>query len=137
MEVINGFRFLTEKEAQKYTKEDLLALIDGDMTRGSWLYLAKDPERKIDLYKVRDWQLKWNKVKGEISEHNQKIMDKIFPNITGVKTPESKLKFIRSLAFEHRFDNLMNKLWDNNADLQYLLKLANEERRMKALKEDF
>lgn len=31
----------------------------------------------------------------------------------------------------------MNKIWDNNTDLQYLLKLANEERRMKSLKEDF
>lgn len=137
MEVINGFRFLTEKEALKYTRADLEALIVNDMSRGISVYLAKDPERKIDWYKVRNWQLKWNKVKGKISEHNQKIMDKIFPNITGVKTPESKLKFIRSLAFEHRFDNLMNKLWDNYADLQYLLKLANEERRIKVLKEDF
>ena len=137
MEVINGFRFLTEKEAQKYTRADMEALIEDDMTRGSWVYLAKDPEEKIDRDKVRDWQFRWNKVKGKISEHNQKIMDKIFPNITGVRTPESKLKFIRSLFFEHRFDNLMNKLWDNYADLQYLLKLANEERRMKALKEDF
>lgn len=137
MEVINGFRFLTEKEAQKYTRADMEDLIDEDMTRGSWVYLAKDPEEKIDRDKVRDLQFRWNKVKGKISEHNQKIMDKIFPNITGVRTPESKLKFIRSLFFEHHFDNLMNKLWDNYADLQHLLKLANEERRMKALKEDF
>lgn len=102
MEVINGFRFLTENEAQKYTKEDIRALIDDDMTRGSWLYLAKDPERKIDWYKVRDWQFRWNKIKVEICEHNQKIMEKIFPNISGIKTPESKLKFIRGLLFERR-----------------------------------
>lgn len=137
MEVINGFRFLTEKEAQKYTKEDLRALIDSDMTRGSWLHLAKDPERKIDWYKVRDWQFRWNKVKGDIFEHNHKILDKVFPKNHNLKTPEGKLKFIRSIVFEHRFDNLINKIWDNNAELQYLLKLANEERRMKALKEDF
>ena len=81
MEVINGFRFLTEKEALKYTRADMEALIEDDMTRGSWVYLAKDPEEKIDRDKVRDWQFRWNKVKGKISEHNQKIMDKIFPNI--------------------------------------------------------
>lgn len=139
MEVINGFRFLTEKEAQKYTREDMKALIDRDMSRGSWVYLAKDPEEKIDWVKVRNWQFRWNRIKGEIFEHNQKILEKIFPNVKdcGLKTPESRLKFVRSLFFERRFDNLMNKLWDNYSDLQYLLKLANEEQRLKSLKEDF
>ena len=138
---IGGFNFLSEQETSTYTKADLLHIagLDRDINdeRGRWIYLPEDPNRKVDRDKVRMWMYRWSDIENRLLEHNQKIIEQCIPPSPNETKAEYRIRFIRGLIFESRFKNWMNKLWDNNKELQYLLKISKNEDRIKNMQEDF
>lgn len=138
---IGGFNFLSEQETSTYTKADLIHIagLDRDIKeeRGRWIYLPEDPNGKVDRNKVKMWMNRWSDIESRLLEHNQKIIDKCIPPSQNETKAEYRIRFIRQLIFEARFKNWMNNIWDNNKELQYLLKISKTEDKIKKMQEDF
>lgn len=138
---IGGYNFLSEQETSTYTKADLMHIagLDCDINdmRGRWIYLPEDPNGKVDLNKVKHWLIRWTDIESRLLDHNQEIIKKCIPPSPNETKAEHRIRFIRGLIFEARFKNWMNKIWDNNKELQYLLKISKTEDRMKQMQEDF
>lgn len=138
---IGGFNFLSEQETSTYTKADLIHIagLDRDINdeRGRWIYLPEDPNGKVDRNKVKMWMNRWSDIESRLLEHNQKIIDKCIPPSQNETKAEYRIRFIRQLIFEARFKNWMNNIWDNNKELQYLLKISKTEDKIKKMQEDF
>ena len=138
---IGGFNFLSEQETYAYTKADLMRIaeLEGDVgiMRGRWKYLPKDPNGKVDRDKVKLWINKWTEIECKLLDHNNKIIERCIPSSPNETKAEHRIRFVRGLIFESRFKNWMNRIWDNNRELQYLLKIEKAEQKIKEMQEDF